>query len=543
MRTKLRPISLVAAALLGAWACQGLDITNTNNPDRDRASRDIASIEGFVAGSFSSWWEWVHDDSPVWVMSTAADEFSAAFFDFGILDNSREPRPAWNNSSIYDERFASQDPWYGLYSMISTVNDALLAFDRGLRIVQGGADLTARADAVGKFMQGLGHGHLALYFDQAYIVDETVALDTVLAYPLAPHPEVMDSAISYLEQSIAIATANTFTLPSSSWLRVNMDNQGLARLAHSWIARLLASEARTRAERATVDWNLVIQHADQGITTDFAPIAVAGIFVDDFKRVVARQRTTSGRLIPSDFARVDNWLVGPSDSSDAFINWVNAPLAQRTQFRLFTRDRRIQPATATPTDTLNNAKYFGYTNTNRFDPSRGTYHQSSYHYRRFGLSGSWQTGPQLAMSVTEMNLLKAEALMWLNRAAEAVPLINLSRVVNGELPPVTVDGPPDEPGCVPRKIMPGPMQGQCGSLWDALRYEKRLEMAGVDPTVAFYDARGWQSLVQNTFVQWPVPGRELITIGAPTYTFGGGGPSSAPAPDPERCPVVLPRCP
>ena len=57
-----------------------------------------------------------------------------------------------------------------------------------------------------------------------------------------------------------------------------------------------------------------------------------------------------------------------------------------------------------------------------------------------------------------------------------------TRVANGELPLVTVDGPPDEPGCVPRKWKGGgaTLQGQCGSLWDALRYEKRIEMAGVD---------------------------------------------------------------
>jgi hypothetical protein len=68
-------------------------------------------------------------------------------------------------------------------------------------------------------------------------------------------------------------------------------------------------------------------------------------------------------------------------------------------------------------------------------------------------------------------------------------------------------------------------------------------MAGVDPTVAFADARGWQALVQNTYIQYPVPGRELATLERPIYTYGGGLAGSAPAPDPERCPVVLPRCP
>ncbi|HJU67430.1 MAG TPA: hypothetical protein VJ650_04210, partial [Gemmatimonadaceae bacterium] len=149
----------------------------------------------------------------------------------------------------------------------------------------------------------------------------------------------------------------------------------------------------------------------------------------------------------------------------------------------------------------------------------------------------------------EKNLLRAEALIRLGRAPEAVPLINLTRVANGELPPVTVDGPPDEPGCVPRKIRPNvtgrpAMQGQCGSLWDALRYEKRIEGAGIDQTTAFLDARGWQSLPIGTPLQFPVPALELQLREQPIYSYGGvGGPMSAPAPDDERCPVALARCP
>ena len=100
-----------------------------------------------------------------------------------------------------------------------------------------------------------------------------------------------------------------------------------------------------------------------------------------------------------------------------------------------------------------------------------------------------------SMLVSEMDLLKAEGLIRLGRAAEAVPLINKTRVANGQLPPVTVDGPPDEPGCVPRKL-----NGQCGSLWDALRYEKRIEGLGVSAVIAYFDARGWQTLPANSIL-------------------------------------------
>jgi hypothetical protein len=258
---------------------------------------------------------------------------------------------------------------------------------------------------------------------------------------------------------------------------------------------------------------------------------VPGVFFNDFTRVAARVRVAAQ---PGDFARVDYMTVGPADSTNRFLTWLNTPVSGRTRFQIVSKDRRVQPAGNPNAD----GKYFGYTTSQRYQDARGTYHQSNYWYRRTGTAASWETGPQLALTVDEMQLLKAEGLIRLGRAAEAVPLVNRTRVRNGELPPVTLEGPPNEPGCVPRKL-----NGQCGSLWDALRYEKRVELIGVHPAGAFLDARGWQALVRDTPIHLPVPGRELATLQQPNYTFGGGGAGSAPAPDPERCPVALPRCP
>ena len=47
------------------------------------------------------------------------------------------------------------------------------------------------------------------------------------------------------------------------------DNAGFAALAHSFAARFLANEGRTEAERAATDWNAVITHVSNGITSDF----------------------------------------------------------------------------------------------------------------------------------------------------------------------------------------------------------------------------------------------------------------------------------
>ena len=521
---------LIPALVLLLVGCQDLAVMDPNAPDRARATKAPVSAETFVSSSFRTFWPVAgHGNYPAWALSTVAHDVTSSFADFGQLEISAEPRSPWSNSPVNARSGVNENPWYGLYSTISTVNDALKAIDSGLVIVDAGR--TTRTRAVGKFMQGVSHGYLGLYFDSAFVVNEKLALDTITKPAFKPYPDVIKAAISQLDEAIAIARPSSFTLPPDSWLFATMNQDDLVRLSNSFAARLLAYSPRTSAERAAVDWNEVIRRVDAGITTDFAPVAQPSILWDDWQRLVARIRSGP----PSDFGRPSYWLLGPADSTGGCLNWINTPLTSRLPFQMRTKDRRIQGA-AGPTAP---GKYIGYNKTSIGAASRGTYRYSYYYYFRNGTGTSWQTGPTLDMTRTEMDLIKAEALIRLGRASEAVPLINKTRIANGQLPAVTVDGPPDEAGCVPRKL-----NGQCGSLWDALRYEKGIENYGVNGVIAFFDARGWQTLPENSILQLPVPGRELATLRRPLYSYGGpGGQSSAPAPAPEKCPVQLARCP
>lgn len=535
-----------AIGLLGVFtACQDLDVTNPNNPDRARLERDPQLVQTIIASAYAQLFDFWHDDYPAWVLPTMADEFTGGFLDFGIHDMSKEPRLAFNNSPTYTEQEINLDPWQKSNAILSGLADAVAAIEDGTVVRDGGVDVTARALAFARLMQGITLGNLAMVLDSAYLIDENLELEPPPAPPppLAPYPEILALAIEKLEEAIAITDTANFTLPADPWLFVSgyTDND-VAQLAHHFIGRFLASVGRTRADRDAAPWDEILLHLDNAITRDLAPNAVPERLFHDFRRAAARQRT----ITPGDFARMDYWLVGPADSTSGIITWVNrATLDARTPFTMLTKDRRIQPGTRIPGgDTAFFGKYFGHHRATIWAASRGIYHRSFYFYHRFGRGNTWETGPQLVVSVTEKNLLRAEALIRLGRAAEAVPLINLTRVANGELPPVTVDGPPDLAGCVPRKIRPGPMQGQCGSLWDALRYEKRIEGAGVDQTTAFLDARGWQSLVVGTPLQFPVPALELQLREQAIYSYGGvGDDMGAPAPDEERCPVALARCP
>ena len=120
-------------------------------------------------------------------------------------------------------------------------------------------------------------------------------------------------------------------------------------------------------------------------------------------------------------------------------------------------------------------------------------------------------GNYVEMSKTEIDMLAAEGYIRTGDNASAVTLINVSRVRNG-LPPVTTAGVPTANACVPK--LPN---GTCGSLLEAMKYEKRMETMMTGYMVWFTDSRGWGDLPQNTATEWPVPYQEMQARLQPYY--------------------------
>lgn len=545
---------IVGALAFSALACQDLDITNPNNPDRAVVVSSAEDVETLIAASFRVWFNRVQGLTPSLALSVAADEFTSGFTDYGAHEQGVEPRNPIDNGPIAPNS-PNRVPISTMYSAISAVNIGLQAISKfNLTLVDGNTDVTMRALAFGKFVQGLAHGWTALLYDQSWVYSESVDTDTIRFAPgftqvqdlVRPYTEVRDTALAQLGEALRLAETHTFTLPGdfeAAWIPgLTLSNQEFAKVIHSYIARTMVYWARSPEERAQVDWAGVISHIDMGITQDFAPVGTPGILEDWYKHRAARLRTVT----PSDFMRVDYMAIGAADQGDGFINWYNRPWSERTPFIMTgVVDQRIISSPTAPctssaaTGQANRGSYMGCHLATIFSAARGTGQRSYYFFHRLGTGETYNRGPLLVMSVAEMDLLKAEGLIRLGRAAEAIPLINKTRVENGGLPPVTLEGAPG-PSCTPRKL-----DGSCGSLWDALRYEKRIEGLGVHAGVAHWDARGWQAMTVNTPLHYPMPGNELELMGIPGYTTGGGLRDSAPAPNPERCPpgVSLPRCP
>jgi hypothetical protein len=302
-----------------------------------------------------------------------------------------------------------------------------------------------------------------------------------------------------------------------------MSKADLRQWANTIAARLLIYAARTPEERAQVDWNKILQYTQDGLTIDIGPTLTSGVVTS----------TYIDRIQASTRMRADYRLVGPADVSGEYQKWAAKPVEQRDRFNITTPDRRITNAAGT-----GSGAYFRYrasTDNNGFDTSRGLGYFSNYQFFRY--NGATTGFKYLLFSADENRLYRAEAMLRLGRLQEAADLINVSRTravrvgtsgtaTTPGLPAVTPQGvaasTPTAP-CVPRTL-----SGACGSLMDALRYERQIELAGFDPVRAWFDYRGFGQLLDGTAVHMPIPARYLVSLNIPLYTFGGiGGPGAA----------------
>lgn len=543
------------AVLLVAQACADLDVQNVNAPERERALVTAQDVENLISGQYYTWWYTQASTNSFGMMtSVAADQHSSSWGNFDMRAQSSEPRVALNNDPSYTYATNLQRPWYRNYRAISTVRDGIIAIAGAdgqlgtaddLQIGTDGQD-NHRAITFVRFIQGLSHGQLGLLYDEAFVVDETTDLDA--GVDRVPYSQVIDAAIGYLEEVITLCNepGQTFTIPGSWMGQADVDNQRLARLAHFYIAQFMAYSPRTPAERDAVDWDDVdgvLYHVNNGIIEDYVMIADDVTWWSSYLYYPERSGWSAGDL--RTFGPADQkGLSAPGDTIQSWVDWEKTDAGLRKQFMIDADDLRFPeyPPVAGSTygcygQSLRSATCGGdglkmkmeYRGTcTQFRPERGTYHFSGYcPISNRGYFNDF-LGPMIAHTLTEQNMLEAEALIRLGREAEAVPLINATRVTYGGLAPVTGPGkvPFDDPGtdsrCTPRMITNFPDGNwECGDLWEAMKWEKRLEAWVTTTGLAWYDDRGWGDLVPGTHTMYPVPGQELLLLLEDIYTYGG----------------------
>jgi hypothetical protein len=469
-----------------------------------------------VSTSFQDWFGGQYNQAPGPALSVMANEHTASWGNFGMNDLGRQPREPFNNDPSYSYAYVAELPWTVLHGVLSDLREASLAIAAGVPIGAEGAD-TEAARAWVPFVRGLTLGALAQLFDRAFVLDEERPLDASL---LRPYQDVLLAGLAELDRAITLSSQGSFQIPVD-WAGGGpaLSNFDLVRLANSHYARFLATVPRTPTERGAVDWNLVLTRASAGIVSDFY---VVGVGTGGAETWGDWTKTWGGTY--SSWARADVEYIGPADQSGAFQAWIATPVQSRNAILIDTDDARVtQPASP-----QSDGRYMTFEglNSSAFRPERGTYRFSDY---RVSLHDDYAldwTGPAIILNVAEMDFLKAEAHLRLGDVQSALGLINPYRVGNGLLPELTATGA-EGPRCVPRDAT----TGTCGDLWASFRYEKSMETFHFAMGTAFFDDRGFGTLLQGTPEQFPIPGAVLLELGLPTYTFGGGeGPRFATRP-------------
>lgn len=490
-----------------------LDVTNANNPETDRVLATPADVEALIRNSYGqAMGPILGSDGINMQMGTMAFENSAMAANFGMVERSAFPRSQILNT-VSDQFSADYyEVWSESYTAIRAASDGLERIARpGFSL--GSPANTARAEAFARFVLGFAHANLAVTYDQASVYDETIPADSVV--PLAPYGDVMDAALGYMDQAIQIAQANPSISFPSDWMGVEVNGAQFVRIVNSYKARYRTQVARSAAERQAIDWNAAIAEVDAGITSDYAVTDnddVWDFWMQDYMSFKGAWHQAA------------NFIHGMADTSGAYQTWMSTPIGSREAIVIQTPDKRFPQGNTLAAQLANQGTYINAKAAGGAGgwvrAERGTWRWSNYvddRYAEYYANGV--TGAAVPLiSKTEMDLIKAEGLIRTNRAADALPLINATRVGNGGLPAATLAGAPGGNACVPK--LP---TGACGDLIETLKWEKRMEQFMTVYGGWFLDSRGWGDLAEGTPLHWPVPARELEVRQLPLYTFGGAG--------------------
>ncbi len=509
--------TILGAALVGVTVlagCQDLDIVNPNQPDRERAITNPADVEALVIGSWPLYWGRIMTSSSSYnAMPTIADVMTATYANNASLKLSSEPRVAFQNSQQAEEHGIARYQWYDWYELVSNANDALAAIEGGMEIVNEdlGINTTTQTKALAKLFQGTGLGYISLLFDQMVVVTEDTDIEEPDALALKPWEEGLEAALDALDEAIVLAGQVGTWYNGGAWTTLwegipVVTADMVKQVANGTAARLIVLSSRGIEGKSGVDYARLQGYLANTITEDWMHgVSLNGQRASYWYRYRNSNSTFQGRS--------DYYFIGQADVSGNYQAWINTPITERDRFLITTPDRRL-----TAGSPESDGKYFEYVSDIRgFRPERGLYHFSYYQWDRYiEPNSSYRVGSIPLMTVDEMRLYRAEAALRAGNTSLVAELINVTRVGNGELPPVTANGVPQADDCVPQT-----KTGACGSLEQALHYEFLMELQGINMLQPYLMRRTFGTLTPGTFIHLPVPARELETLGLDIYTFGG----------------------
>lgn len=535
---------LVAASLVvlvGAACDDVLVAENLGSPDVDRVFANPAAVEQTISTGYQACHNAVvkNDVLLPQLLTLSLESYS------GLNNFSMGQRAAIPRGSI--QNYTGAPSTFGDFSAASRAGrlaaNALNALDKLIAEdvatpengVTGSVQRDLRARSFAFFVIGCNQGWLAMVYDSAGRVVNGMPSDSVP--PLSGAHDVMDGALAMFDSAIAVANqpdAAGFSI-DATWLGGTAHNQAnYIRLVRSWRARFRAGVARTPEERAAVDWPKVIADAEAGITTDHT--VNSGGSTGWNIGFLGSQMYQDGR----GWSQITPMYHGMADASGRYEVWLNQPLNEREPFLIQTPDKRW-PAGDTRLAQINNSTNPANLNSLPFilaaseDETGAPWGNSFYQSQRtryIRLSNNQGAYPEMVKA--EIDLLAAEGYIRAGDLPKAAAKINITRVTRAGLPSVAGlgrnDPVPGGEGCVPRVPVPlgnGVYDTVCGDIWEAMKYEKRMETGYTSYGRWWFDSRGWGDLPENSATEYPVPYQEMNARQKVPYSLGGGLASSS----------------
>lgn len=538
-------LSALAAALLIATttACADLTVPNENAPNREQALASAGDVESLIAGAFANWYRANGAYAGIsMALGNMSFEYASSAANSGAVFYSAIPRPEIVNQTTGQYYPNFEYVYLNLYRSIAAVATGLDALEDEEMASELSESRLLRAQAYGKFVQGIAHATVAIMFDRGFIIDETTELTDASGAPITqetvPYQEVMAAAQGYLQEAIDLASSGEFNVPES-WMTEETSSSQLARIASSLKARYRAAVVRTPEEADAVDWQTVLDELDAGLDEDWL-INLEYVY-NNWLGNISHLYTSQ----PATWAYTTYWIEGMADQDGHYQEWLSEPVNDRhpileteEPFLIHTPDQRF-PQGETLEEQLENPGTHYMIYNQSFGqwgrPDRGTWRWSYYddtpardHNRWLWCTGDPTPGCteeaiELAETIPEyshkqMRLLAAEAHYRLGNEPAAALIIDETRVPAG-LNSALIGNT----SCVPK--LPNE---ECGDLFEMLKWEKRVEgkLLGLVQAPGYFDSRRWGDLYVGTALHFPIPVQELQTLQMEEYTTGGVGSES-----------------
>ena len=569
--------------LAGASACEdALVVDNPNSGNTDKVLGTPADAEALIGNYYKNWYAGVYGATTIVNMEGRLNVWSLT--NFSSLANECQ-----NSSYPFASAFVENSPGqtcqtnlYRLYRVMGEVNRVASSFTRKMDGLEGATlDLGSparnnRARAFAEMLRGLSLGYLAMMHDSAAIV--SAQMEAADPGALKGHIEVLDSAFAAFDRAITIAqdpasvstAGDGFPLPAG-WIPspLTFDVPNFVRFVRSHRARIRANVARDPTERAAVDWAAVIADAQNGFTSDFhvitSPSKADAVGPTGWKSQYNNFAT---------WHQMPPFFIGMADNSGSYAAWLAQPLGDRgsgnTSFTLTTTDVRFPQGATRAAQQADFAltscevkdtrckRYFWNRPAADDQFSGNGWGFSNYNFVRFR---SWFTkgdgdvpreGKIVLMPKAELDLLRAEGLYRQGDFPGAAALVDISRTRGmlcqdgtttsctaaqmvawgGGLPAAPTDATTPVSGgqnCVPKVPQPPAFNTVgCGTLWEALKYEKRMETMFTHYLANYLDSRGWGDLAKGVPLFLPVPHQDWLARNKDRELLYHTGPGAPP---------------